>query len=267
MGGGTEDAAGGGQPQAAELRLAGSHALVTGAGRGIGRGCAHALAARGASVTLLARSGDELEVVAAEIEAEGGRAFVHAADVTDAGAVDAAVEAAAGHGELAICVNSAGLNRPAPTVELDVADWDLVLDTNLRGTFLVCKAVGAKLLAAGRGGRIINISSQMGSVGYPGRAAYCASKHAVNGLTKALGVEWAPEGITVNAVAPTFIETPMTAPMFEDKEFREEVMRRLPAGRIGTVDDVTSAVSFLASEGASLITGHVLLVDGGWVAW
>ena len=129
------------------------------------------------------------------------------------------------------------------------------------------QAVGRVLLDAGRAGRIINISSQMGSVGYPGRAAYCASKHAVNGLTKALGVEWASEGITVNAVAPTFIETPMTKSMFDDPEFRDDVLRRIPAGRIGSVNDVSSAVTFLASRGAGLITGHIMLVDGGWVAY
>ena len=181
--------------------------------------------------------------------------------------VAAMVAAANEHGELAILVNSAGLNRPGPTVDMQLADWDLVQDTNVRGTFIVSQAVGRVLLDAGRAGRIINISSQMGSVGYPGRAAYCASKHAVNGLTKALGVEWASEGITVNAVAPTFIDTPLTKPMFEDPEFREDVLRRIPAGRIGSVNDVSSAVTFLASRGAGLITGHIMLVDGGWVAW
>lgn len=250
-----------------DLRLAGSHALVTGAGRGIGRACAQALAARGASVTLSARSEDELEQVAGEIEAAGGRAFVHPADVNDPESVVAMVAAANEHGELAILVNSAGLNRPGPTVDTTLADWDLVQDTNVRGTFIVSQEVGRTLLDAGREGRIINISSQMGSVGYPGRAAYCASKHAVNGLTKALGVEWASEGITVNAVAPTFIDTPLTKPMFEDPEFCEDVLRRIPAGRIGSVSDVSSAVTFLASRGAGLITGHILLVDGGWVAW
>ena len=250
-----------------DTTLVGAHALVTGAGRGLGRACAEALAARGASVTLSARSRGELEEVAAGIEAAGGRAFAHPVDVNDPDSVAAMVAAANEHGELAILVNSAGLNRPGPTVEMELADWDLVIDTNLRGTFLVSRAVGRVILDAGREGRIINISSQMGSVGYPGRAAYCASKHAVNGLTKALGVEWASQGITVNAVAPTFIETPMTKPMFEDPEFRDDVLRRIPAGRIGSVTDVSSAVTFLASRGAGLITGHIMLVDGGWVAW
>lgn len=248
-------------------RLDGGHALVTGAGRGIGRACALALVERGASVTLMARSGDELEAVAEEARGLGGTAFAHPGDVRDPADVEAAVRAAQEQGDLSICVTSAGLNRTGPSHDYAVDDWDLVLDTNLRGTFLVCRAVGAALLERGRGGRIVNVSSQMGSVGYPGRAAYCASKHAVNGLTKALAVEWAPHEITVNAVAPTFIETPLTKPMLADDEFRAEVLRRIPMGRIGEVGEVSAAVCFLASPAASLITGQVLLVDGGWVAW
>jgi 2-deoxy-D-gluconate 3-dehydrogenase len=248
---------------AESLRLDGQHALVTGAGRGIGRACTLALVEIGATVTLVARSGDELEEVAAEA---GDRATPHAADVTDPDAVTGAVRAALEHGDLSIVVNGAGLNRPGPTLEQDVADFDLVMDVNVRGTYLVCRAAGEVLVERG-GGRVVNVSSQMGSVGYPGRAAYCASKHAVNGLTKALAVEWAPHAVTVNAVAPTFIETPLTAPMFEDAEFKAEVLRRIPLGRIGSVEEVSAAVAFLASPAASLITGQILLIDGGWVAW
>jgi NAD(P)-dependent dehydrogenase (short-subunit alcohol dehydrogenase family) len=247
--------------------LAGRHALVTGAGRGIGRATALAIADAGASLTLVSRSADELEEVAAEVGARNGSAQAVVADVTDAAAVERAVRAARDHGDLHICVNAAGTNRPGATVDLAVADFDAVMDANVRGTFLVCRAVGAALLALGGGGRIVNVSSQMGAVGYPGRAAYCASKHAVNGLTKALAVEWAPHGITVNAVAPTFIETPLTAPMLADRAFRAEVLRRIPMGRIGTPPEVAAAIVFLASPDAALITGSILPVDGGWVAW
>jgi NAD(P)-dependent dehydrogenase (short-subunit alcohol dehydrogenase family) len=241
--------------------LEGQHALITGAGRGIGRACAVALAEQGATLTLVARSRDALEEVAAET---GGS--IHVADVTQPEEVDEAVEAARGHGDLSIVVNSAGTNRPGPTLEQPVADFDLVMDVNVRGTFLVCRAAGEFLVSRGSG-RIVNVSSQMGSVGYPGRAAYCASKHAVNGLTKALAVEWAPHAVTVNAVAPTFIETPLTKPMFEDPEFKAEVLRRIPLGRIGRVEEVSAAVAFLVSPAASLVTGQILLIDGGWVAW
>jgi NAD(P)-dependent dehydrogenase (short-subunit alcohol dehydrogenase family) len=245
------------------LRLDGQHALVTGAGRGLGRACALALVEMGATVTLVARSAGELEQVASEGD---GRAFPHVADVTQPDEVAGAVRAAREHGDLSICVNSAGTNRPGPTLEQPVADFDFVMDVNVRGTYLTCRAAGEVLVERG-GGRVINVSSQMGSVGYPGRVAYCASKHAVNGLTKALAVEWAPRAVTVNAVAPTFIETPLTKPMFEDAEFKAEVLRRIPLGRIGRVDEVSAAVAFLASPAASLITGQILLIDGGWVAW
>ena len=244
-----------------------SQALVTGAGRGIGRAIAMAFARDGIKVTLVARSSEELESVATEIRELGGVAHPVVADVTDPASVDRTVRELLELGGLDICVNCAGTNRPGPTTELTVEDFDVVLNVNLRATFLVCRAAGAAMLEAGRGGRIINISSQMGSVGYPGRAAYCASKHAVNGLTKALAVEWAAHGITVNAVAPTFIDTPLTTPMLADPEFRADVLSRIPLGRIGKVSEVAAAVVFLASTEAALITGAILPVDGGWVAW
>ncbi len=249
------------------LALEGQHALVAGAGRGIGRAAALDLARAGARLTLTARTRDELEAVANEITAAGGSARVLPADIAEAEAVEKLVAEAVSDQPLDICVNSAGINRPGPTLELSLQDFDEVMRVNLRGTFLLSRAAGAAMLRAARGGRIVHVSSQMGSVGYPGRAAYCASKHAVNGLTKALAVEWAPHQITVNAVAPTFIETPLTAPMLANPEFRADVLQRIPMGRIGGVEEVAAAITFLASPAASLITGTILAVDGGWVAW
>lgn len=245
-------------------RLDGRHALVTGAGRGLGRGAALALAEVGATVTLVARSRDDLEDVARLIEMGGGQAHVQVADVSDEEQIEAAIAAA---DDVSILVTAAGLNRTGPAADYATADWDLLNEVNVRGTFLACRAVGKRLLEREASGRIITMSSQMGVVGYPGRVAYCATKHAVNGLTKALAVEWAPHGITVNAVAPTFVRTPMTEPMFEDAEFAAEVKRRLPTGEIAAIDDVSAAVVYLASDRARSVTGHILAVDGGWTAW
>jgi 2-deoxy-D-gluconate 3-dehydrogenase len=247
--------------------VTGAHAIITGASSGIGRACALALARDGIAVTALGRDAGRLRSLTNAITGDGGDAAFCVVDVTDEAAVTAAVEQARSRSPVTVCVNAAGLNRTGPTAEYAIADFDLVLDTNLRGTFLVCREVGAAMIDQGGGGRIVNISSQMGAVGYPGRAAYCASKHAVNGLTKALAVEWAPHQITVNAVAPTFIRTPMTERMLDDPGFQADVLRRIPLGRTGDVDDVTATVSFLISAGAGLITGAVVPVDGGWVAW
>ena len=177
-----------------------------------------------------------------------------------------ALEAAIGAAEADLLVCAAGINRPGPLADAAVADLEAVLSVNVLGTLLACRAFGRAALAAGRGGAAVMVSSQMGSVGYPGRAAYCASKHAVDGLTRALALEWAPHGIRVNAVAPTFIRTPFTTRMFEDPQFERDVLDRIPLGRIGETEDVTGSVRFLLSDEARLVTGHILAVDGGWTA-
>lgn len=251
-----------------DLPLVGGHALVTGAGRGLGRACALALAEAGAQVTAVSRTAAELDELAAEpLPAGAGAIRAHAADAASPEAMAEVVAAAEEHAPLTVLVTSAGTNRPGPTVTQTLDDFDAVMDLNVRATYLACQLFGRTLIDAGRQGRVVLMSSQMGAVGYPGRAIYCASKHAVNGLTKALGVEWARLGITVNAVAPTFVRTPLTEPMFEDAEFRDDVLRRIPAGRIGEPRDVADAVLYLASPAAGMVTGHVLAVDGGWTAW
>jgi NAD(P)-dependent dehydrogenase (short-subunit alcohol dehydrogenase family) len=260
------------QPLLPSQRLDGHHAVVTGAGRGIGRAAALALAEAGATLTLFARTADELETVADEVRDRASHADTCTGDVRSPEDVNRLMDVASAHEDLSICVTAAGINRPGPTLEQALEDFDLVVDTNLRGTYLACRAFAKAVVARrrgakGQGARIVAISSQMGEVGYPGRAAYCASKHAVNGLVRALAVEWADIEIAVNAVAPTFVDTPLTRPMFEDEAFKEDVLRRLPIGRIGTPGDIVGAVVFLASEQASLVTGHILAVDGGWTAW
>jgi NAD(P)-dependent dehydrogenase (short-subunit alcohol dehydrogenase family) len=242
--------------------LAGRHALVTGASRGIGRAIALALAEQGASLTLVARSPDDLDAVTAEARQLGAEVTPVSADVCQPAAMADAFDAAGTVPD--ILVTAAGINRPGPITELPLDDVLEVIEINVRGTVIACREFGRHLIGAGRPGAVVTVSSQMGVVGYPGRAAYCASKHAINGLTKALALEWAPHAIRVNAIAPTFIHTPLTAPMFEDEAFRDEVLSRIPLGRIGETADVVGAVRFLLSEEAGLITGHVLAIDGGW---
>lgn len=260
-------AAAGWTPMLPSQRLDGRHAVVTGAGRGLGRAIAVGLAEAGAAVTLFSRSEEELADVAAEVEARGTSAHVCVGDARSPADVERLFAGVPDEANLSICVTAAGINRPAATLEQPVEDFDAVVETNLRGTYLACRAFAAAVQRRGGRGRIVALSSQMGEVGYPGRAAYCASKHAVNGLVKALAVEWAPVGIAVNAVAPTFIETPLTRPMLEDEAFREDVLRRIPMGRVGVPGEVVGAVVYLASDQASLVTGHILDVDGGWTAW
>ena len=248
-------------------RVDGRVALVTGAGRGIGLAAAIGLAQAGAEIYLVSRTLSELEEAAGKIRAGGGAAQPLVCDVTNGKQVR---EAFAKLPRLDILVNNAGGNMPEPFVDITEERLDRILDLNVRAAFLVAQAAARKMLEAPdrktRGGAIVNISSQMGHVGAAGRTVYCMTKHALEGLTKALGVELAPHNIRVNSIAPTFIETPMTAPFFEEPRFREWVLSRIPLGRLGQLDEVTAAVVFLASPAASLITGTSLLVDGGWTA-
>lgn len=245
------------------FRLDGKRALVTGAGRGIGLAAAGMLAAFGAHVTLVSRSEAEIAEAAQSIRDGGGRAGHLVLDVTDIEAVRAAVDAAE---PFDILVNNAGTNRPGPFVEVTPENFDIVAGLNIRAAFFTAQAVARRLIAAGRPGSIINISSQMGHVGAVDRTVYCTTKFAMEGMTKAIGVELATHGIRVNSLCPTFIETPMTAPFFRNETFRTSVLSKIKLGRLGTVDDLAGALILLASDASGLMTGSSLLVDGGWTA-
>ena len=246
------------------FRLDGKTVLVTGAGRGIGRAVALALATAGAELILVSRTRSQLDEVAYEIANVGGKAQVLPFDVTDTPAM---ISAFANLNRLDVLVNNAGLNRPQPFLEVDEATLDQLLTLNVRAAFLVAQTA-ARLMAAAESGVIINMSSQMGHVGSErDRTVYVMTKHAIEGLTKAMAVELAPKGVRVVSVAPTFVQTPLTKPFFDDPETRKWILDRIPLGRGGTVEDVARAVVFLASPAASLVTGSSLLVDGGWTAW
>jgi NAD(P)-dependent dehydrogenase (short-subunit alcohol dehydrogenase family) len=242
--------------------LDGRTALVTGAGRGIGRGCARALAEAGADVVAVSRSPDELESLAADVRALGRSARAVAIDVTRSKSIRHLV---AELPRLDVLVVSAGTNVPEPFLDVSDEHLDALLALNVRATFVTVQAAARRMVDAG-GGSIVLISSQMGHVGASERSVYCTTKHAVEGLTRAAAVELGPHRVRVNAVAPTFVETPMTAPYLADAGFRADVERRIPLGRLGRVEDVTGAVVYLASDAAALVTGTSLLVDGGWTA-
>ena len=245
------------------FRLDGQRALVTGAGRGLGRVIAGAFAASGAHVTLSARSSDEIEEAANDIRNAGFHAEVMVADVTD---VRRFVELVAARPAFNIFVNNAGTNRPKPLSEVTEEDFDAVLGLNLRAAIFAAKAVTARMVEQGVSGSVINVSSQMGHVGAENRTLYCASKWGLEGFSKALALELATQGIRVNTICPTFIETPMTAPFFREESFRKEVLSKIPLGRIGQVDEVIGAALYLASNASSLTTGSSIMLDGGWTA-
>jgi len=250
-------------PETPSFRLDGRRALVTGAGRGIGLGAAAALASAGAEVLMCARSMPEIAAAAAAICAKGGRAKPVLLDVVDLDAVEAVLGAEA---PVDILVNNAGTNRPDTFTAVTRADFDAVMTLNVRSTYFVAQIVARRLIAGGRPGSIINVSSQMGHVGGAGRSVYCASKWAMEGFTKAMALDLAPHGIRVNTLCPTFIETPMTEPFFRDEMFRRSVLDRIKLGRIGRVEDLTGAIVFLASDASALMTGSSMLIDGGWTA-
>jgi NAD(P)-dependent dehydrogenase (short-subunit alcohol dehydrogenase family) len=245
------------------FRLDGKRALVTGAGRGLGARMAMALAAAGAHVTLVARTADEIERVRHEIATYGGAATTAVLDVTQAADVSAFFAA---HAPFNVLVNNAGSNRPAPLVETPDTDIEAVFNLNVLAAFRMAREVARGLIAHKQPGSIINVSSQMGHVGAVNRTVYCASKHALEGMTKALAWEMGPHNIRVNTLCPTFIETSLTAPMLAKPEFREWVVGNIALHRVGREDEVAGPIVFLASDASSLMTGSALMIDGGWTA-
>ncbi|AKQ54156.1 SDR family NAD(P)-dependent oxidoreductase [Bordetella hinzii] len=250
-------------PQGPDFRLQGRRALVTGGSGGIGVAAAAALGRAGAHVTVAARREPELAQVCEALRAAGIGCASRVLDVTDSAAVDRLV---LDDEPFDVLVNNAGMNRPKPLVEQSDDDIDAVLDLNVKAAFYTSRAVARRLLKAGRPGSIINVSSQMGHVGSPRRTLYCASKHALEGMTRALAWELGAAGIRVNTVCPTFIETPMTAGMLEEPGFREWICARNALGRVGRLDEVMGAIVFLASDASSLMTGSALMLDAGWTA-
>jgi NAD(P)-dependent dehydrogenase (short-subunit alcohol dehydrogenase family) len=242
--------------------LSGEVAVVTGASGGLGRACALALAHTGAHLVVIARRAAPLNALSAEIRAAGGSVRAAPCDVTSR----AELEEALGPGPPPrVLVTCAGGNRPEPFVDVSDAALDWSWRLNVRAAFVAGQLCARRMIAAGSGGTIVHVSSQMGHVGAPLRTAYCTAKHAVEGMTKAMAVELAPHGIRVNTVAPTFVETPMTRPFLADPDARRAIEERIPLGRLGTPEEVADAVVFAATS--PLMTGASVVVDGGWTAW
>ncbi len=250
-------------PRTPSFRLDGRRALVAGASSGIGEACAVALAEAGAQVTLAARSAPILESLAVQMQPAGMQVATLPLDVTDITATEAAVAA---HGPFDILVNSAGLARHSAALDTTADDYDAVTNLNVRGAYFLTRAVARGLSEAGKPGSLINISSQMAHVGGIDRAVYCATKHAVEGFTKSMAIEWGRAGIRVNTICPTFIRTPLAEQTLAIPERRKWIEEKIKLGRVGEVTDIMGAVVFLASDAASLVTGSSLLIDGGWTA-
>lgn len=250
-------------PRTPSFRLDGRRALVSGSSSGIGLGAAAALAEAGAEVTLVARRLAELETVRDAIRAAGGKAHALALDITDLAATAAALAA---QGPFDVLVNSAGLARHTPALDTTPEDYDAAMALNLRAAYFLTREVARGLIAAGKPGSLINVSSQMGHVGGPDRAVYCANKHALEGMTKAMALEWAPKGIRVNTLCPTFIRTPLGEQTLAIPERRAWILSKIKLGRVGEIEDLMGPVVFLASEASAMVTGTHLIVDGGWTA-
>jgi NAD(P)-dependent dehydrogenase (short-subunit alcohol dehydrogenase family) len=249
------------QPQ---FDLTGKCALITGASGGIGTATARLFARAGARLFISGTKEEKLKSLSPELEALGAVCSWLALDVTEPGAPARLVAAAVNAmGRVDLLVNALGINRPQLPEEVTEDNWDAVFNTNLRAVFFLCQAAGRHMIQQ-QYGRIINISSQAGAVALPLRAAYCASKAGVNLMTKVLALEWAGHNIRVNAVAPTFVETPFVTEMFKDPAFKRYVLDSIPAGRMATADEVAYAALYLACDFADLVTGHILTVDGGW---
>lgn len=250
-------------PKTPSFRLEGKRALVAGASSGIGLACATALAEAGAHVVVAARSADKLaDLVSALIE-QGLSAEALSLDVAD---VEGTQEAVAANGPFDVLVNSAGLARHSPSLETEESDFDAVSELNIKGAYFLTQAVAKGLIEAGKPGSLINISSQMAKVGGLDRAVYCATKHAVEGFTKSMAIEWGKQGIRVNTICPTFILTPLTQSTFDRPERKAWIEDKIKLGRVGTVEDIMGGVVFLASEASALVTGTALMIDGGWTA-
>lgn len=247
--------------------LASQVALVTGGSRGLGRAMAAALAQAGASLALCARTQGDLERARDELRAGGARVETFPMDVLDPASVQAAVDAALGaFGRIDILVNDAGVNVRKPVLELSPEEWDRVIDTNLRGYFLVTRAVVPQMIARGRG-KVINVSSILGAVGLPNQLAYASSKGGVVQMTKVMALEWARQGVAVNAIAPTYFETPLTEPLRQDPERNRFIVERTPMGRWGRPEELAGTVVYLASRASDFVTGQTIYVDGGWTIW